>query len=123
MIINTTQKNRIAEKILKKILASKSFKESNQLITIQNYNNGREQGYSIQNSIAKIVFSEHRNTDQIRIIFGKIENFTSSLISPIQGIDWENVPSEDIYKNNSVTFNPKEINLAIHFITQKLNLI
>jgi GDP-D-mannose dehydratase len=120
MILNYTTKNFISDKILKKLLKNKILLNSKKAFYIGNYNNGREQGYAIDNRDLKIVFAECRNTDQIAIYHGKLPEFTS-MINSTNDVISENIPAEGVYKYNNIYFDKKDIKLAVKFIIEKLN--
>ncbi len=83
---------------------------------IENYSNGREQGYSITNFAAKeigtfsqaylkVSFSLFRSSDSIVIYTGSVNDFT----------DAGNLPTDEVYRN-SKSFDYKQIFEAAEFI-------
>lgn len=55
---------------------------------LEEYDNGREQGFAIQAKSWKVAFSEHRSSDNIVVYRGLVEDFGR-----------QNIPSEQVWQN------------------------
>lgn len=81
---------KVARKVLKKINLSPALSRE---CHVEAYSNCREQGYALvrwdnKGKCRKAVFSECRNSDDIMVYSGSIENFGGG-----------NIPSDKVYKN------------------------
>jgi hypothetical protein len=87
------------------------------LLAISIYENGREHGYNIRNSLVEwdksgmsVSFSENRNSDDIVVYYGTVENFE----------DNSNVPDTETWRDRRKFFKFGEYTQAAQFIFKYL---
>lgn len=91
MIIDTTEKSYIAEKVLQCLKDYSKIHNVSEPFVVYNYNNGRERGYCVTSSRATVCFSENRNTDDAVLYRGTPQQFSTTAESSY-------VPCESVYR-------------------------
>ncbi|RDJ35726.1 MAG: hypothetical protein DWQ19_12985 [Crenarchaeota archaeon] len=81
-----TYKNAQAYAVLAGLYASQA--DNFEMLIVEPYCNGREQGFALELNNKKVAFSEGRNSDYIVIYCGKSTDFSDG-----------NIPSEKVYTN------------------------
>jgi hypothetical protein len=93
MKVNNMIDTKLADSVLKEFKKLARISESTREMDIYSYTNGREQGYTLNESFGnnqrKVAFAEYRKSDDIVVYFGQRTDFERNT----------NIPSEAVYES------------------------